>query len=138
MGIAALARSRTPALNTVDCSKLSPWLAELGQTRQGCTRCRYPVVEISPPDVIKRRTVLWHGIASSSLTRCAKVEIRCCAPRDLLAVYAQGIGQDGETIVQDCQGQNFAARNRMNTPEKSAHAENSARLLSRTEEARTP
>jgi len=29
-----------------------------------------------PPDVIKRRTVRWHGIASSTLTRRANVEIR--------------------------------------------------------------
>src|SRR5580704_4216248 len=30
-----------------------------------------PVVEISPPDVVKRQTVHWHGIASSTLTRGA-------------------------------------------------------------------
>jgi len=34
------------------------------------------------------------------LTRCAKVEIRCGAPLHLLAVYEQGMRDDGGTIVQ--------------------------------------
>jgi hypothetical protein len=63
---------------------------------------------------VKRRTGRWHGIAAEV------VEIRCCAPRRPLAVDAHGIGQDGETIVQDCPSQNSATLDRMNTPEKSA------------------
>ena len=144
MRVAALARTRIPAHNTVDCSKLAPWLAEpRGAPRPGrqatdAPDAAPPVVEISLSDVVKRRTVRWHGIAAEvvQLTRCAKVEIRCCAPRHPLAVGAHGIGQDGETIVQDCRGQNPTALNRMNTPEKSAGSGGRcARGLSRTEEA---
>jgi len=147
MRVAALARTRIPAHNTVDCSKLAPWLAEpRGAPRPGrqatdAPDAAPPVVEISLSDVVKRRTVRWHGIAAEvvQLTRCAKVEIRCCAPRHPLAVDAHGIGQDGETIVQDCRGQNPTALNRMNTPEKSAGSGGRcARGLSRTEEAGTP
>ena len=108
MRVAALARTRIPAHNTVDCSKLAPWLAEpRGAPRPGrqatdAPDAATPVVEISPPDVVKRRTVSWHRIAAEvvQLTRCVKVDIRFSVLRHLLAVYAQGIRHDGETILQ--------------------------------------
>jgi hypothetical protein len=55
MRAAASARSRTPALNTVDGSKLSSWLAEprgapsLGRHAKDAPDAATAVVEISPP-----------------------------------------------------------------------------------------
>jgi hypothetical protein len=84
MGVAALARSVPPALNAVGCSKLAlrrgaPSLSRHARVAPDAVAL---AVEISPPDVVKRRTVRWHCIAAEvlQLSRCAKVEIRFCAP----------------------------------------------------------
>jgi hypothetical protein len=113
MCAAALARSRTPALNTADPSRLSLWLAvphgapNLGRHAKDAPDAASAVVEISPPDVDKRRTLSRHGIAAEvvQLAVAPRSKFACCPPRHLLAVSAQAIGQDGETIVQDCRGQ---------------------------------
>jgi AraC family transcriptional regulator len=58
-------------------------------------------VEVYPPDIVRRRTVAWDGMAAEIVqaTRPERVEFRFRAPLHLLAVYDQGIRSDGETFV---------------------------------------
>jgi AraC family transcriptional regulator len=58
-------------------------------------------VEVYPPDIVKRRTVAWDGMAAEIVqaTRPEKIEFRFRAPLHLLAVYDEGIRSDGETFV---------------------------------------
>jgi AraC family transcriptional regulator len=58
-------------------------------------------VEVYPPDIVKRRTVAWDGMAAEIVQaiRPEKIEFRYRAPLHLLAVYDQGIRSDGETFV---------------------------------------
>jgi len=58
-------------------------------------------VEVYPPDIVKRRTVAWDGMAAEIVqaTRPEKIEFRFRAPLHLLAVYDRGIRSDGETFV---------------------------------------
>jgi AraC family transcriptional regulator len=58
-------------------------------------------VEIYPPDIVKRSTMAWDGMAAEIVqaTRPEKIEFRYRAPLHLLAVYDEGIRNDGETFV---------------------------------------
>jgi AraC family transcriptional regulator len=58
-------------------------------------------VEVYPPDIVRRRTVAWDGMAAEIVqaTRPEKIEFRFRAPLHLLAVYDQGIRSNGETFV---------------------------------------
>ena len=84
MGVAALARSMLAASNAVGCSKLALRHGAPSPNRYAkvVPDAAAPIVEISPPDVVKRRTVRWHRFAAEvlQLSRCAKVGIRFCAP----------------------------------------------------------
>ena len=59
------------------------------------------IVEVYPPDLVRRRAVAWDGMAAEIVqaTRPEKIEFRFRAPLHLLAVYDQGIRSDGETFV---------------------------------------
>jgi AraC family transcriptional regulator len=59
-------------------------------------------VEISPSDIVKRRTVTWNGMAAEIVqaTTRERVEFRYRGPRHLLAVYDQGTRSDGDTFVE--------------------------------------
>jgi AraC family transcriptional regulator len=59
-------------------------------------------VEISPPDVVRRRVVAWDGMTAEIVqaTRCEKIEYRFRAPFHLLVVCEQGVRQEGETFVE--------------------------------------
>jgi AraC family transcriptional regulator len=61
-----------------------------------------PAVEISPTDIVKRRTVTWNGMAAEIVqaTMREKVEFRYRGPRHLLVVYDQGMRSDGDTFVE--------------------------------------
>jgi AraC family transcriptional regulator len=58
-------------------------------------------VEVYPPDIVRRRTVAWDGMAAEIVqaTRPETIEFRFRAPLHFLAVYDQGIRSDGETFV---------------------------------------
>jgi AraC family transcriptional regulator len=58
-------------------------------------------VEVYPPDIVRRRTVAWDGMAAEIVqaTRPETIEFRFRAPLHLLAVYDQGTRSDGETFV---------------------------------------
>jgi hypothetical protein len=62
----------------------------------------YPVVEISPPDSVERRTASWPGMAAEivQVTRSNRIESRFCAAVHLLAVYERGMRQEGETFIE--------------------------------------
>jgi AraC family transcriptional regulator len=62
----------------------------------------HPIVDISPPDSVKRRTVNWPGMAAEIVqaTRRDRIESRFCAPVHLLALYERGVRQEGGTIVE--------------------------------------
>jgi AraC family transcriptional regulator len=62
----------------------------------------HPAVEISPPDIVRRRAITWHGMAAETVqsTRRGKVEYRFRAPMHLLVVYEEGERRDGETLVE--------------------------------------
>ena len=59
-------------------------------------------VEISRPDIVKRRAVALQGMAAEIVqaTRREKIECRLRAPFHLLVVYEQGARLDGETFVE--------------------------------------
>jgi AraC family transcriptional regulator len=59
-------------------------------------------VEISPPDIVRRRIVAWDGMTGEIVqaTRREKIEYRFRAPLHLLAVCEQGMRNDGDTFVE--------------------------------------
>ena len=59
-------------------------------------------VEISRPDIVKRRAVAWQGMAAEIVqaTRREKIGYRFRAPLHLLVVYEQGVRLNGETFVE--------------------------------------
>jgi AraC family transcriptional regulator len=61
-----------------------------------------PAVDISPADIVKRRSVAWDGMTVEIVqaTRREKIECRFDAPVHLLAVCEQGMRSDGETFVE--------------------------------------
>ena len=62
-----------------------------------------PVVDISPPDTIKRRMATGRSLSVEIVqsTRSGRIEHRFCAPFHLLVVCEQGARQDGETDLAD-------------------------------------
>jgi AraC family transcriptional regulator len=70
--------------------------------RRAVTELAHPIIEISPPDNVKRRTATWPGMAAEIVqaTRHGRIESRFCAPVHLLAVYECGVRQEGETIIE--------------------------------------
>jgi AraC family transcriptional regulator len=63
---------------------------------------RNQAVEIYPPDVVKRRTVTWDGMAAEMVqaTSLETIELRFRAPLHLLAVCDHGMRSDGDTFVE--------------------------------------
>jgi AraC family transcriptional regulator len=61
-----------------------------------------PTVDISPAEIVERRSVAWDGVTAEIVqaTRREKVECHFDAPVHLLAVCEQGIRSDGETFVE--------------------------------------
>jgi len=59
-------------------------------------------VEISPPEIVRRRIVAWDGMTAEIVqaTRREKIEYRFRAPFHLLAVCEQGVRDDGDTFVE--------------------------------------
>jgi AraC family transcriptional regulator len=59
-------------------------------------------VEVYPPDIVKRRTVTWDGMAAEMVqaVRRERIEFRFRAPLHLLAVCDQGMRSDGDTFVE--------------------------------------
>src|ERR1700730_5917759 len=80
--------------------------ADRNQARQphhcAATDMVHPIVEISPPDSVKRRIATWPGMAAEIVqaTRRDRIESRFCAPVHLLALYERGVRQEGGTIVE--------------------------------------
>ena len=62
----------------------------------------YPLVEISPPEVVTRRTVTGHGTTAESIHSASrgKIQYRFRAPIHLLVMYEKGERRDGETFVE--------------------------------------
>jgi AraC family transcriptional regulator len=60
------------------------------------------LIAVGPSDIVKRRTVGWHGMAAEVVqaTRRERTEYRFRAPFHLLAVCEQGARRDGETFVE--------------------------------------
>jgi AraC-like DNA-binding protein len=61
-----------------------------------------PIVEMSPPDIVKRRTGTWPGMAVDIVhaTRRGRIEAHFCAPVHLLALYERDVRDDGGTYVE--------------------------------------
>jgi len=59
-------------------------------------------VEISPSDIVKRRTAIWPGMTAEIVqaTRLDRIESRFCATVHLLAVYERGARHDGSTFIE--------------------------------------
>jgi len=60
------------------------------------------IVEISPSDIVRRRTAAWPGMAVEIVqaTRHDRIESRFCAPVHLLAAYERGVRHDGGTLIE--------------------------------------
>jgi AraC family transcriptional regulator len=61
-----------------------------------------PAVEVSRPDVVRRRAMAWNGMAAESVqcTSRERLEYRFRAPVHLLLAYEEGERNDGETLVE--------------------------------------
>jgi AraC family transcriptional regulator len=70
--------------------------------RQGNLDAANPGVEFSPPEIVKRRSVTWDGMAAEVVHTTAhrRIECRFCAPVHLLAVYESGERSDGSTFIE--------------------------------------
>jgi len=63
---------------------------------------RHVGVTITPPDIAKRQSAAWRGIAADvvQLTRQEHFEYGYCAPRHLLIAADRGERRDGETFIE--------------------------------------
>jgi AraC-like DNA-binding protein len=61
-----------------------------------------PTVDISPPDIVKRRTAAWPGVKAEivQVTSRERIEFRYCGPSHLLVVCEQGVRGEGDTLVE--------------------------------------
>jgi AraC family transcriptional regulator len=61
-----------------------------------------PVVEISPHEAVKRRSVSGHGMVAESIQSTSEggIRHRFRAPVHLLVMYERGVRRDGETFVE--------------------------------------
>jgi AraC family transcriptional regulator len=59
-------------------------------------------VDISPPDIVKRRSLRWDGMAVELVQATARdrIAFRFRAPQHLLIVSDQGVRSDGDTFVE--------------------------------------
>jgi AraC family transcriptional regulator len=64
--------------------------------------CERPVVQISPPELVKRRAAKWDGMAAEIVQTTSGDRIECHfrAPMHLLIACEQGARRDGETLVE--------------------------------------
>jgi AraC family transcriptional regulator len=62
----------------------------------------HPVVEISPPDIVSRRSITWHGMTAETVKTTNQVNVEYCfrAPMHLLVAYEEGERRSGETFVE--------------------------------------
>jgi AraC family transcriptional regulator len=60
------------------------------------------VVEISPMDGVKRRAIVWDGMAAEimQVTQHERIEFRFRAPCHVLIVYEYGVRDAGETMIE--------------------------------------
>jgi AraC family transcriptional regulator len=67
-----------------------------------CRGANPPLVEISPPEAVRRHAVTWRGMAAELIQATAhdRIECRFKGPFHLLAVYERGWRHEGETFVQ--------------------------------------
>jgi AraC family transcriptional regulator len=59
-------------------------------------------VQVSPPDIVKRRILTWHGMAAEMIqaTTREKLAFRFRAPLHLLVAWEQAMRSDGESFVE--------------------------------------
>jgi AraC family transcriptional regulator len=59
-------------------------------------------VQVSPPDIVKRRILTWHGMAAEMVqaTTREKLAFRFHAPLHLLVAWEQAVRSDGESFVE--------------------------------------
>src|SRR5271169_62678 len=78
---------------------------DLNQTRHGYSRTAScpadPVVQISPPDAVSRRSGSCPGMAVEIIraNRRGRIDYRYCASRHMLVVHERGVRQDGCTHI---------------------------------------
>ena len=62
----------------------------------------HPVVEISPPDLVSRRAITWHGMTAETVKTTTEVNVEYCfrAPMHLLVAHEEGERRSGETFVE--------------------------------------
>ena len=73
-----------------------------------------PVVEVSPPDAVSRRSASGPGVAVEIVhdNRRGRIDYRYCSSRHMLVVHERGVRHDGCTLIeglpkstlQDCSG----------------------------------
>jgi AraC family transcriptional regulator len=62
----------------------------------------HPVVETSPPDLVSRRAITWHGMTAETVKTTTEVNVEYCfrAPMHLLVAHEEGERRSGETFVE--------------------------------------
>jgi AraC family transcriptional regulator len=61
-----------------------------------------PVVEVSPPDAVSRRTASGPGVAVEIVddNRRGRIDYRYCSSRHMLVVHERGVRHDGSTLIE--------------------------------------
>lgn len=78
------------------------WNGRAGRLDRPSDEASRPVVDISPSDSVKRRSMAFGGMTTEFVQSQGpeKIDFRFRGPRHLLVAYEQGVRRDGETFVE--------------------------------------
>jgi AraC family transcriptional regulator len=101
-----------PSSYAMRASVVPPAFEQLGH--RTANHAADPVVEVSPPDAVSRRTASGPGVAVEIVhdNRRGRIEYRYCSSRHMLVVYERCVRHDGCTLIEglpkstlrDCSG----------------------------------
>jgi len=77
-------------------------MSDIGISLSGFPPAPPPIVEISPPDIARRRLANWGAVQANAVkvTRRETFEYGFQARRHLLVVYERAERHDGETLIE--------------------------------------
>ena len=77
-------------------------MSDIGISLSGFPPAPPPIVEISPPDIARRRLANWGAVQADAVkvTRRETFEYGFQARRPLLVVYERAERHDGETLIE--------------------------------------
>ena len=89
-----------PSNYTMRTSVVPPAFEQLGH--RTTNHAADPVVEVSPPDAVSRRTASGPGVAVEIVQdiRRGRIDYRYCSSRHMLVVHERGLRHDGCTLIE--------------------------------------